>query len=449
VSPPAIWETLNGLLRARIEGRKWILAFDVAAGATPYVAELQRLGAADVLVLAGTPGMGPAPDAATHLMDTHGSSMMAAIRAVQSALAAPSEATLAAIEAFDPDARAHVLPTLFGALPMVAGRPVFGVREPAWMALEDKMRADALWDAVGIPRSPMQLVAAREPALRAAFEQMQTGSGTVWAGDAKQGWHGGATHTRWVSDAASFYAAVAFFTERCDRVRVMPFLDGQPCSIHGLVGSEGTVVALRPCEAIILPRRATGDFAYWGTSTTWDPPAARREEMRSMVRRVGRHLHETLGYRAAFTFDGVMTADGFRPTELNPRFGGALGAIGRCLDGLNIYLLNQLMLEGGVPDALLPELERAVLEIADAKRFARAAAFVRTTPPGDLEERLNLDGVSGTLKFGPGPTGGRVVAEFDGQTVPAGAAIAPYARQAFALADRLWGTGIRGLPSAQ
>jgi hypothetical protein len=28
--------------------------------------------------------------------------------------------------------------------------------------------------------------------------------------------------------------ALAFFVTRCDRVRVMPFLDGVPCSIHGL-----------------------------------------------------------------------------------------------------------------------------------------------------------------------------------------------------------------------
>ena len=78
------------------------------------------------------------------------------------------------------------------------------------MALEDKMSADALWDAVGIPqrpwtwrgvirrgvgwrgipRAPMELVAAREPELEAAHVRQQTASGSVWTGDAKQGWHG-------------------------------------------------------------------------------------------------------------------------------------------------------------------------------------------------------------------------------------------------------------------
>ena len=34
--------------------------------------------------------------------------------------------------------------------------------------------------------------------------------------------------------------ALDFFKSRCDRVRVMPFLEGVPCSIHGIVLPEGT-----------------------------------------------------------------------------------------------------------------------------------------------------------------------------------------------------------------
>ena len=117
-------------MRARIAGRKWILAFDIAAGTTPYVAELRRLGTTDVLVLAGTARMGPQPEARVQLMHAAGASMMAAIRAVQVALADLSADTQAALDAFVPDCAAHVLPTLFGELSTVAGLPVFGVREP-------------------------------------------------------------------------------------------------------------------------------------------------------------------------------------------------------------------------------------------------------------------------------------------------------------------------------
>ena len=46
-------------------------------------------------------------------------------------------------------------------------------------------------------------------------------------------------------------AALPFFAAHCDRVRVLPFLDGVPCSIHGIVLPEGTAV-FRPVEIAIL-----------------------------------------------------------------------------------------------------------------------------------------------------------------------------------------------------
>ena len=96
----------------------------------------------------------------------------------------------------------------------------------------------------------------------------------------------------------------------------MPFLDGVPCSIHGLVLPDGTAV-FRPVEIAILRDAAGRQFVYGGLSTYWDPPPADREEMRDVARRVGEHLRAAYGYRGAFGIDGVLTADGFRPTELN------------------------------------------------------------------------------------------------------------------------------------
>ena len=51
--------------------------------------------------------------------------------------------------------------------------------------------------------------------------------------------------------------------------------------------------------------------------------------MREAARRVGAVLRDEVAYRGAFTLDGVATVDGFRPTELNPRFGAGLGVITR------------------------------------------------------------------------------------------------------------------------
>ena len=92
----------------------------------------------------------------------------------------------------------------------------------------------------------------------------------VWSGDARDGFNGGGDFVRRVLTDDDARAALAFFGPRCDRVRVMPFLDGVPCSIHGFVLPDGTAV-LRPVELAIL-RGTDRRFVYGGLGTTWDPP---------------------------------------------------------------------------------------------------------------------------------------------------------------------------------
>ena len=72
----------NALERA-YRNRRWILAMDVLAGATPLVTALRDFGADDVFVIAGSRGTGPAPDAGHVLLGTRGDSVMAAIRAFE------------------------------------------------------------------------------------------------------------------------------------------------------------------------------------------------------------------------------------------------------------------------------------------------------------------------------------------------------------------------------
>ena len=112
--------------------------------------------------------------------------------------------------------------------------------------------------------------------------------GAVWSGDARDGFNGGGNYVRWIATTTTGRAA-GFFGPRCDRVRVMPFLDGVPCSIHGFVLPDGTAV-FRPVEIVTLRDAARRQFVYGGLGTYWDPPAADREEMREAARRVGDHL---------------------------------------------------------------------------------------------------------------------------------------------------------------
>ena len=159
--------------------------------------------------------------------------------------------------------------------PTLAGRPFLAHRRAEWVALEDKTVIDAFWDRAGVDRLPSSVV----PLDRAteASELLDRGSGTVWAADARDGFHGGGQATHWVADAASRFRAIAALRPVCDDVRVMPFVDGVPCSIHGIVFDDGVVV-LRPVEMVTL--RRGHDLVYAGCATFWDPPTWIRDQMR-------------------------------------------------------------------------------------------------------------------------------------------------------------------------
>ena len=152
----------------------------------------------------------------------------------------------------------------------------------------------------------------------------------------------------------------------------MPFLEGVPCSIHGLVLPDGTAV-FRPVELAIL-RGSGRRFLFGGLGTTWDPPAADREAMRSLARDVGEHLREIAGYRGAFGIDGVLGRDGFRPTELNTRFAAGLASLARNLDPTLVQLVQLNLLAGRDPGVDVESLESWALPALDADRFARAVA---------------------------------------------------------------------------
>ena len=66
--------------------------------------------------------------------------------------------------------------------------------------------------------------------------------------------------------ASNAEEAVRHVAAHCDRVRVMPFLDGGPCSIHGIVFPDH-IAASRPVEMVTL-RRGRGTGA--GSSTFAD-----------------------------------------------------------------------------------------------------------------------------------------------------------------------------------
>lgn len=397
------------LLRPVFAGRRVLLVGGPVQGKTPIVALLNELGAAGCLVV-GSMGTGAEPDAECVLVAVTAADMVAEFRRWEALYADPPDEVRAAVARFDPDL---VLLQPFDASTTFDGRPGFGARRPEWTALEDKTVIDAFWDSIGVARPPSRVV----PVEDLSDEPF----GTVWAGDASDGFHGGGVLVHWVRDERDAATAIAAFTGRCRTARVAPFLEGVPCGVHGFVTGTGVAV-FRPVELVTLRSPTPPALRYAGVSTTWDPPPERREELREVARVVGEALAERVGYRGAFTVDGIMTADGFRPTELNPRFGAGLSYV--LLAGLPLMLLHQAAIAGAV-EVDPVELEARVLEIGDGERIAAGwcvlpgrqvegqvdleggRALARELRPGHARRRHRAAGRSGGALRGAGAHGSR------------------------------------------
>ena len=375
----------------------------------------------------------------------------------------PADA-LAALDSWDPDRRAVVLASPFFTGTQIGSRAILGGRPPEWAALEDKTIADRLWDDAGVPRATARVVASTYIELTAAARDVDRGHGTVWSGDAREGFNGAGEYVRWVR-ADQRYAGrrQQFFAAHCDRVRVMPFLDGVPCSIHGVVFPDG-VAALRPVEMVTLRRRgddAETQFVYGGMSTHWDPPAADREAMRDVARRVAMRLGEQVGYRGGFSVDGVLTTDGFLPTELNPRFSGGLGAIAKGLPDFPLQLVLDALVSGYDTGLTAAQFEGMLVESADVQRWGGGGYSLPSLQPTETDERaiiLSGDDVRlaraeeephGALMLGPSAVGAYLRFEPHADRVLPGRSIAPMVASAFALADETWGTAIGPLEPAR
>ncbi len=450
------------LLRPLFEGRRFILIGGPIAGFRGLAGALRQLGAERPFLLGTSIGTGSVPRPGStewRSLDVRADNVIAVMRIYETRLAGLPEQIRDALDRYDPERDARALGLIvLGDLAEVAGRPLYARRRPEWAALEDKAVIDEFWDQVGVERAPSQVVPPEGQALAAAAAELDDGGGTVWSGDAREGANGGGVYVRWVRGEPDARAAREFFRAHCDRVRVMPFLDGIPCSIHALVFPDGVSV-FRPVEGVTLRRTDRSELFYAGMNSFWDPPQDDREVLRDLARRTGEALRERVDYRGAFTIDGVLTAVGFRPTELNPRFGAGMGAILASLPELPLALLC-LAAAADEPLAFQPaRLERVVVAAADAERggggwCAIDAALGESELFSLVSEgesyRLAAEGEPpmATLSVGPGDTGGFLrFAPVPGRT-PVGPSLAPSVCRAFAWADRELGTGIGPLEPA-
>jgi hypothetical protein len=446
-----------------LRDRPVIVGFDPLAGMTRTVANLREWGARRPLLIARGLGTGPLPsaeDAEVLVLDAGTTTMMSEDVRAMTALAEdlPAE-VVERVGSYDPAGEAVWWVGPFVRSGELLGRPVLGGRPAAWAAIEDKTTVDELWVAAGIEAAPARVVPAELADLAAAAAEVGDGRATVWSGDTRDGINGGADYVRWVQTSEQAREAARFFAARCSRVRVMPFLEGVPCSIHGLVLPDGVAV-LRPVEMVVLRDRARGRFSYAGISTWWDPPAADRVSMRAAARRAGALLGSEFGFRGGFSLDGVLTEDGFLPTELNSRFSGGLARISRAVPELPMVLLQANLVSGRDARVSAATLEELLVPAADANRSGDAigvSGAVRMTEThtvdvvvrGDAFAVSTSDGArTGTILAGPNAAGAFIRFEPAAGALAVGERMAPYATAMLAFADATWGTDFGALEAA-
>lgn len=429
---------------------RWIVALDVAAAATGVVATLRGLGVRDLMVVAASKGVGDLPDAPIFHTRSRGDTVMGGIRAFLASIENADGRLTAAIEEFDPHGTARVYTVPFGSVQAIAGRPAYGARRQLWEALEDKIVAEDLWSAAGIATAPHAVTTPT----RATMADVGGRLGTVWVADNREGWHGGGDYVRWVRNEVDAAAATAWFSAHADRVRVMPFLDGIPCSIHGIVTGDGIAV-LRPLEMIVLRRTDCNAFLYAGACSFWDPDEEARVEMRTAARAVGEVLRDRVGYLGPYGIDGVLTGDGFLPTELNPRLSAGHGIPARSAD-LPLGLVSRALVEGDIAIEA-SWLEHTLVQAADATRGGGMGVPIRGdhparqtaiafTPSGAVAAADHE--ADAELSLGPGPQGAFLMMRLDPERVQAGPSAAPLAVAAIDFARREWGVDLPAVAAA-
>lgn len=433
--------------------RKWILTNTISAGMSRLVKTIGNWGS-ETMVVAGSPGIGEQPEVPIFYTGSEGNSILEAIREFLATLASPSREVMAEVDRFDPEGSAGVLLPTFATEPDVLGRSAYGVRPRRWSALEDKIAALDVFAQAGIILAPHRVVAVADAP--SAARSLRSDLGSIWVADNKEGWHGGAEYLRWVAGADSEQEALRFFRSRADTVRVMPFLEGIPCSIHGWVGAS-SVAVFRPVEILVLRIPGPG-LKYTGVSTRWDPPVTLSEEMRSSARAVGEVLGDRYRYRGPFGIDGIATEDGFRPTELNPRLATGLGAQLGSFD-LPMGLVLRAVIEGDL-DFDPADIEAQVVEASDADRSLSSWIVI----PGEYEGRktgikfnngvaraveTDHDDADGTLEVGPSAPGSAVIVKLDPERVGVGEPMAPLVAAAARLAVELWDVDLPPLEAAR
>ncbi|MER7046887.1 hypothetical protein [Streptomyces jumonjinensis] len=448
-----IADAVTRALRRFWHGREAVLLLDdFDHRARALTDELRACGARAAAAVART---GPAPGVPSVGRSLHCDDLGAILTrpGFESWLRDPPEAVRGWLDELDPARRWVALGTPRTGIAEFCGRPVHGRRRPQWAAVEDKTTIDRLWAAAGVPAPPHTVIPAGELAGRwGELSSLGGPRGVVVAADSTRGHVGDSLGLRWVPGpgpgpsscsgpgpgSSPAGPAVLELCARAERVRIARFTDGVPCSVLGMALPDGVAV-FSPVEIVTLGDPATGDLLFCGSSTHWRPGARAEADIRAAARRAAGELVRATGYQGIFSVDGLLGAEGFTATELNPRHASGLG-LRAALPGFPVYLFNRAVQESlpGLEAVTSARLERAVRTlVAAAPSYALSVPVTRPgTPDGPARLTAGRAAIGYRVHGGTASLETVSPAPGDGRAGPACAA----------LAARLGRPGLRSFP---
>jgi len=338
---------------------------------------------------------------------------------------------------FDPRRRAALITPDPLDPPEAGSRRLLGRRHPVWRLCEDKGVVDTIWAWLGMTHPRYVLVDGGQD-VTVLGATVDVGDGVVCAvqraGSAPTSgaegmwwWHGGRA-----PDVA---------TSRHHRLKIMQLVPGIPIRLHGMVFAN-VAVAFPPMEIVTLPRPGSGTFLCCGAVGAVPDD----QTLRRLTDAIGAGLSARIGYRGAFSVDGIMSANGFLPTDLNTRLTSAMEAAPAHLR-VQIHVANLIAREGcSLHDAeWLGELAERVFSgdsvtIYGAANRATVASEVPVRWDGRELVAADPGTAHGHISLEPSLRGWTLTARLQRDHLPSTPYAGTDAPRVFEFADRLLGT---------
>jgi hypothetical protein len=421
---------VSGVLRKYVDGEKVVVFCSQQVDVSEWRQLLSASGATDSLVLPfdGAPLAGMISSAPSR----SAGQLLAARHALLATLAEASPLTRL-VGTFDPAEHAVLIITDPLDPQVLGGRAQLGAKHPSWTLAEHKSVVDTLWDAMGVDRAESVVLDHPGTLIDHAAVAATTVSSWQRRGTAPSAGGEGVSTASGPDQKGQF------------RVRVMPRLAGMPCRLHGLVSGDSTVV-FPPLELLVAHQVPSGLYLPLGACPVDEP---QRAALIAITRHLGSGLGQYLAYRGGFSVDGILTSDGFRPTDFNGRVTSALEHVPP-RQRVAVHASAVLARAGlaGLPAQTLAEHVNRAFHGLD-ELLLRAPLSSTATETGRVVVRWSdtalvtaTDGHShGELQVGAGSRGTILTARLRRTSLPAALSYQSVAIAVFGAADRLLGTG--------